>query len=466
MSSTAVAYPPKPVVARSQLPPGPPEWPILGQTWRYFRDSVGLMQEAATYGDLATMSVKPTLVYLVNHPDLIQEVFVTQHRRVGRGIFSDVLKFLMGEGLITSEGATHLRQRRLMQPHFHHRRIAEYGEIMLDFARRHQQRWTDGMEVDIAAEMNDLTLHIVVKTLFGIDLPGDVKRIGVAFEFSNQYLSTRNDQPVPLRNLCHRLPMPLTRRFRRELAFLDQTVADLIAQHRQTDSYGNDLLSLLLQTRDEEGDQPDASGMTDQQVRDETITLFAAGHETTSVALTWTWYLLATHPVWQTRWYAELDEVLGDRPVTLEDLPQLTVTDQILTESMRLYPPIWSTGRMAFADFELAGFPIPAGAMLVAPQLIMHRDPRYFEEPLTFRPDRWTPEFRQSLPKFAYYPFGGGPRRCIGDSFAWMEAQMVLVTLGQHWRMHHVPQHTVELEPLVSLRAKGGMPMILERRRA
>ena len=464
MTTTSPAYPPFPAVDRSQLPPGPPEWPILGQSWRYLHDTLGLMQEGAAYGDLVTLSVRPALIYLVNHPDLIEEILVTQHRRVGRGSFSDALKYLLGEGLITSEGSFHLRQRRLMQPHFHNRRIAAYSDAMIQYTRRHQQHWTDGREVDMTAEMRDLTLHIVVKTLFNLDLPSEITRIGQAFDCCNHYLVVRQHQILPLRRLFHQLPLPGTRRFRKELAFLDQTVGDLIKQRREADREGDDLLSLLVQTTDAEADNPDERVMTDRQVRDETMTLFAAGHETTALALTWTWYLLATHPEWQTRWHAELDEVLGNRTVTLSDLPHLTLTDQILTESMRLYPPVWTTGRMAFQPFELAGYSIPAGAMLAAPQIIMHRDPRWFDEPLTFRPERWTPEFRQALPPYAFFPFGGGPRRCIGDSFAWMEAQIVLATLGQSWLMHHVPRHPVELEPLVTLRPKKGMPMALERR--
>ena len=464
MTLTSSEYPPYPNVERNQLPPGPSEWPILGQSWRYLRDTIGLMHEAATYGDLATMSVRPALVYLVNHPDLIQEVLVAQHRHVGRGRSVDALKYLLGEGLITSDGALHLRQRRLMQPHFHHRRIATYGETMIQYTRRHQQRWSDGMEVDMAEEMRDLTLHIVVKTLFNLDLPSDIKRIGRAFDFCNHYMTVRQNQILPIRRLLHQLPMPRTRRFRNELAFLDQTVADLITQRRQSDKEGEDLLSLLVQTTDDEVDNSDELTMTDRQVRDETITLFAAGHETTAVALTWTWYLLATHPEWQNRWHAELDEVLGVRAVTLSDLPHLTLTDQILTESMRLYPPLWTTGRMAFDSFELAGFAIPAGALLVTPQIIIQRDPRWFDEPLAFRPDRWTPEFRKNLPPYAYFPFGGGPRRCIGDSFAWMEAQIVLATLGQTWCMHHVQRLPVEMESLITLRPKRGMPLVLKRR--
>ena len=466
MTVTDTDYPSKPVVNRSQLPPGPPEPPILGQTLRYIRNPIGLMQEAAAYGDLATLSVRPFLMYLVNHPDLIQEVFATRHRSVGRGRLGSAVKFLFGESLITSEGTTHLWQRRLMQPHFHNRRIATYGETMLQYTQQHQQRWSDGMEVDMVLEMRDLTLHIVVKTLFGIDLPADITRIGQVFDYGNHYLMLRYNQPPPLRRFLHSLPLPQTRRFHREMAYLDQIVTSLIEECRQSDEERDDLLSLLVHTTDDESDRPDEQAMTDQQVQNQISSLFVAGHETTTLALTWTWYLLATHPEWQTRWHAELDAVLGDRPVTLSDLPHLPLTDQILTESLRLYPPLWSSGRMAFESFELGGFPIPAGAMLLAPQIVMHQDARWFEEPQAFRPDRWTPEFRQDLPRFAYYPFGGGPRRCIGDSFAWMEAQIVLATLGQSWSMRHVPRHPVEVVPLITLQPKQGMPMVLERRSA
>ena len=465
MTTYSVTYPPKPKADRASLPPGPRELPIVGQTFQYLFNPLGFIQDAASYGDLVTMSVKPVLVYLVNHPDLIQELFVVNHPSVGRGRLTQTLQYLMGMGLVTADGPLHLRQRRLMQPQFHHRRIESYGEIMTDFTRRHQERWQDGDRVDLAAEMSELTLHVVVKTLFDLDLPDTVRRIGAAFELSNNYITARDDQPPPLRNLFHRLPLPFTRHFRQELAFLDATVYDLIEQRRQTGLDGNDLLSLLLNVRDDEAENPEDAVMTDQQVRDEVITLFAAGHETTAVALTWTWYLLATHPDVQARFHGELDDVIGDRAPSLGDLPNLTLTEQILTESMRLYPPIWSTGRMTFQPIELGGYRIPAGAALVAPQLIIHRDPRWFEEPLEFRPDRWTPEFRESLPRFAYYPFGGGPRLCIGEGFAWMEAKLLLAALGQRWRMRHDAGHKIELQPLVSLRPKGGMPMYLERRK-
>ena len=437
---------------------------MVGQAFQYLFNLLPFIHDAATYGDLVTVSVNPALVYLVNHPDLVQEVFVTNHQRVGRGRTTETLQYLMGYGLVTSDGPLHLRQRRLMQPQFHHRRIAGYAETMTDFSHRHMEAWEDKARIDLAGEMSNLTLQIVVKTLFGLELPDTVRRIGAAFELANDYIKTRDNQPPALRSLFHRLPLPSTRRFRRGLEYLDQTVYGLIEERRKHGLESEDLLSLLLNVRDEEASHPSEAVMTDQQVRDEAITLFAAGHETTAMALTWTWYLLAAHPDVQARFHAELDATLDGRTPTPEDLPNLAFTNRILTESMRLYPPIWSTGRMTFEPITLRGYEIPAGAFLIAPPLLIHRDPRWFDDPLEFHPDRWTAEFKEQLPRFAYYPFGGGPRVCIGDGFAWMEAMLILATLGQKWAMRHDPGHRIELLPLVSLRPKGGMPMFLERR--
>ena len=477
--TTTVKYPRQPSVRRESLPPGPPERRIIGQTFRYLRDPIGFMQEAATYGDLVTMSVKPALLLLVNHPDLIREIVVNKHQLLGRGPNTEVLKYVMGNGLVTASPTAHLQQRRLMQPQFHRDRIHGYGETMLGFAAHHQQSWADGQRVDMAWEMSSLTLRIVVKTLFGLELPDDVRRIGEAFALGNRYVVARANQPPRLRRLLHRLPTPYTLRFKRAHARLDRMVYQLIEQRRNANDDSDDLLSLLLQARFDDADADDVATdhdapdgdatdrgqlMTDEQVRDQTITLFAAGHETTAVALTWTWYLLSTHPEIQDRFHAELDRVLGGRTPSLADLSSLTFTDRILTESLRLYPPIWFWSRMVFQPFELGGYQMPAGALLAAPQLIVQRDPRWFDDPLRFQPDRWTPEFRQNLHRFAYYPFGGGPRQCIGDGFAWMEAKLILATLGQRWRMDHDPSHEIGLLPLVSLRPKGGMPMFLERR--
>ena len=463
MTTSTVKYPPRPLVDRRDLPAGPPELPIIGQTLRYIRDPIQFMLDAAVYGDLVTLSVKPALLLMVNHPDLIRDVVVTNHQRVGRGPNADVLKYAMGDGLVTAGPADHLQQRRLMQPQFHRGRVEGYGELMRGYTAHHRDTWSDGQRVDMAREMGALTLRIVVKTLFGLELPDDVRRIGEAFELINNYLVARVNQPPKLRRLLHRLPVPYTVRFRRARTELDRIIFGLIRERRETSTGADDLLSLLLDARleDEQGvGQP----LTDQQVRDQTITMFAAGHETTAVCLTWTWYLLAANPGAQARFHAELDEVLGDRPPQLSDLADLTYTDRILSESLRLYPPIWFWSRMAFQPFELGEYDIPPGALLAAPQLVIQRDARWFDDPLEFHPERWTEKFRESLPRYAYYPFGGGPRQCIGEGFAMMEAKMILATLGQKWKVGHDPRHKAEMMPLISLRPKGGMPMFVERR--
>ena len=451
------------MVDRADLPPGPSELPIIGQTLRYIRDPIRFMLESAAYGDLVTLSVKPALLLMVNHPDLIRDVVVTNHQKVGRGPNADVLKYAMGEGLVTAGPANHLQQRRLMQPQFHRGRVEGYGELMQGFAAQHGSQWADGRRVDMAQEMGALTLRIVVKTLFGLELPDDARRIGEAFELINGYLVARVNQPPKMRRALHRLPVPYTVRFRRARAELDRIIFGLISERREEPTEEDDLLSLLLDARleDEEGV---GKPLTDQQVRDQTITMFAAGHETTAMCLTWTWYLLATNPDSQRQFHAELDEVLDGRAPQLSDLSNLTYMDKVLAESLRLYPPIWFWSRMAFQPFELGGYDIPPGALLAAPQLVVQRDARWFDDPLEFRPNRWTDEFRNNLPRYAYYPFGGGPRQCIGEGFAMMEAKMILATLGQNWRVRHDPRHRAEMLPLISLRPKGGMPMFLERR--
>ena len=466
MTSTRVTYPPRPVVDRSELPPGPPELPFVGQTLRYMRSPIKLMQEAAEYGDLVTLSVKPALVYLVNHPDLIRDVIVTYHQKVDRGPNTEVMKLLTGNGLITATGADHLRQRRLIQPSLQRSSIERYAETMQSYADTHQSSWVDGQRVDLGREMSELTLRVVVKTLFGTDLADEVRRIGAAFALSNNYITTRANQPPRMRKLFHRLPLPYSVRFKHAKRDLDRIIYGLIAERRESSQTSDDLLSLLMEVRFEAEDgRASENGLTDEQVRDETVTMFAAGHETTAVTLIWTWYLLATHPDMQERFHAELDEILGDRPATLDDLPKLEFLDSTLAEALRLYPPIWFWGRMAFQPFDLGGYHIPAGAFLLAPQLIAQRDRRFFDGPDEFRPDRWTPEFRAKLPQFAYYPFGGGPRRCIGEGFAMMEAKLIMATIGQRWKMRHDPDHQAEMLPLISLRPKGGMPMYLEKRR-
>ena len=456
--------PPNPKILPRKLPPGPPEPPIIGQAVAYHWNPLPLMRDAAQYGDLATMSVKPWLVYQVNHPELIQEVLIANHQRVGRWRNVEAMKYLMGDGLVTSDDPRHLRQRRLIQPVFRQHIIESYAQIMIEYAEEHSLNWEDGCKVDMEREMRDLTLHVVAKTMFGIDLLDEVRRIGAAFELSNKYMSTRFNQYEKMRALYHLLPLPLTVRFKRHLAYLNRVVAELISQRQSLPDQNFDLLTALLDIRDNEATTPDNQPMAEQQVRDEIMTMFAVGHETVTVALTWTWYLLSIYPHVQAQLQAELDAVLAGRSPTLEDLPNLIFTEQVFREAMRLYPPIWRMGRVVTEPIELAGYEIPAGAMICLPTIIVQRDPRFFDNSAEFEPERWTPEFRDGLHRFAYFPFGGGPRLCIGEGFAWMEAKLILATLAQHWSVNHDSKHKVDFAPLISLRSRNGMPMFLSRR--
>ena len=466
-SDPGLAFPPHPVVKHSELPPGPPERPVVGQLFRLLRNPIGLMQDTATYGDIATMATKPALVYLVSHPDLVQRLLVTLHQKLRRPRTSEALRFLLGYGLLTADDPLHLRNRRLIQPQFHRRRIEGYARTMVEYAVIHEERWKrlpSGSRVDMALEMHHLMRRIVTKTLFGLDLPEDARRLGEAFEQANAYMRLRGFQGPRIRGLLHRLPLPRTRQFRRDLEYLDGVAYGLIKERRASNEESDDLLSMLLELRYEDEDGKDAGAMSDRQVRDEAMTMFAAGQGTSTMALAWTWYLLATHPKIQERFHCEVDEVLAGKPPGPEDLQRLPFTDQIVTESLRMYPPVYTTAQMAAEAFKLGGCQIPVGANLVAPQIVVHRDARWFEEPLAFRPDRWTPEFRESLHRFAYYPYGGGPRLCIGDRFSDMGVRLIMASFGQRWSVLPEPGYKVELMPLLTLKAKGGIPLFLERR--
>ena len=455
--------PPKPSVPRAELPPGPSEMPIIGQAFRLRNDFVGLLREAATYGDVSTVSTNPILICLVNHPELNREVLVTNHLRTGRGATAfETIRWMMGDGLTASTGAFHLKQRRLMQPRFHRRYIQRYAEAMTEFSSRKSRQWQDGAMVDMEQEMRGLTLQIVAKALFDIETSDVVRRVGESFAETEGYIYLRLTQPVFLRRLLHNLPLPSTRRFKAARAYLDDLIYGLIKERRQSGAEGGDLLCMLLQARYENEEGEDDGGMSDELVRDEAVSLYIAGHDTTATTLAYAFYLLSQNPEVEKRFHAELDGVLGDRDAMLDDLPNLPFTEQIITETLRLYPPFWLLGRMTFEPIELGGCRIPAGVSVVVSPLITQRDPRWFDSPLEFRPERWTSEFRSGLPRFAYFPFGGGPHQCIGEGFAWMEAKIALATLHRRWRA--TTRSKAEIMPRTTLKVKGGMPMRLERR--
>ena len=317
---------------------------------------------------------------------------------------------------------------------------------MTDYAARTASRWRDGETLDISQEMMRLTLAIVGKTLFDTDVEAEADEIGAAL---TSVMELFDFLLLPFSELLEHFPLPHVRRFQKAKERLDATIYRIIEERRLSDQDRGDLLSMLLAARDEEGD---GGQMTDLQVRDEVMTLFLAGHETTANAMTWTWYLLSQHPDVEAKLHAELDAVLEGRPPTVEDVPRLRYTEMVLAESMRLYPPAWAIGRLALKDQDIGGYTISAKALVLLSPYVTHRDARYFPDPVRFDPERWTPEARESRPQFAYYPFGGGPRRCIGEGFAWMEGILLISALARNWRMRLVPGHKVETMPVITLR--------------
>ena len=413
---------------------------------------------ARDYGDVSRFRLGPVFVYLVNDPELIRSVLVTRADAYHKGRALERAKRLLGEGLLTSEESVHLRQRRLMQPAFHRERISGYGETMVRYAERATERWKAGETIDVHREMVGLTLAIVGKTLFDADVEGEADEIGGALtevmELFQRLLM------VPFGELLEKLPLPSTRRFERARGRLDATIGRLIAERRRNPRDRTDLLTLLILAQDTEGD---GGGMSDARLRDEAMTIFLAGHETTANALTWTWHLLSQNPEVEALLHEELDRDLGERAPGVSDLPRLRYTEMVLSEAMRLYPPAWIVGRRAVVDHELGGYGIPAGSILLLSQWITHRDPRFFPDPLRFDPMRFTPEANAARPKFAYFPFGGGPRVCIGEGFAWMEGVLLLATIARRWRFSRADS-AVTPAALITLRPKGGLPMRIDRR--
>lgn len=441
-------------------PSGPKSLLPGGQLFALSRDPLGFITSVAReHGDIAHFKSGPQHFFVLNHPDYIKDVLVTHHNKFMKGRGLQRAKRLLGEGLLTSEGELHRRQRRLSQPAFHKQRVASYADLMVEYAERMQrERWEDGATLDIAEEMMRLTLMIASKTLFDTETEDEAKEVGAAVTAT---MASFSRLILPFSELLDRLPLPATRRFQRARAQLDAIIYRMIDERRQSGTDRGDLLSMLILAHDEEGD---GGRMTDEQLRDEVMTIFLAGHETTANALTWTWYLLSQHAEVEAKLHEEIAAVLDGRAPTVDDLPALRYTEMVLAEAMRLYPPAWILGRRALADYEVGGYRVPAGSLILMSQFAMHRDPRYFPDPERFDPERFAPEAKAARPQFAYFPFGGGPRRCIGEGFAWMEGTLLIATLAQRWRLRLVPNHPIALRPVVTLRPKHGMRMTLERR--
>jgi cytochrome P450 len=412
---------------------------------------------ARDYGDATSFRIARARLFFFSHPELVREVLVTKNASFIKGLALQRTKVVLGNGLLTSEGELHKRQRRLAQPAFHRERIRRYGEEMVERARIARERWRDGEELDVGHEMMRLTLAVVAKTLFDANVDDEADEIGAAL---SEIILMFPVLLHPLAPLILRLPfMPQVRRFRRAMDRLDRTIYAIIEERRRTGGDRGDLLSMLLLATDTEGD---GSGMSDLQLRDEAMTLFLAGHETTANALAWTWYLLARNPHVERELHRELDDVLGGRLPTPDDYARLPYTEMVLAESMRLRPPAWGIGRFAAETTRIGEWDIPKKGLVVVSQWVTHRDPRFWPDPERFDPLRFTAEAKAARPKMAYFPFGAGPRVCIGESFAWMEGTLLLATIAQQWRFERGPD--VDPMALITLRPKQAMRMRASRR--
>lgn len=439
-------------------PPGPKGLPFLGNLLDFARDALRYYTEwSRDYGDIVALRLGAWPAVLINRPDYAEYVLVENpHNFIKFPFFFRHVRAIFGHGLLTSEGEFWHRQRRLAAPAFHAQRLAGYGEATVRYTEGMLENWQPGDQRDVHADTMALTLRIAAKALFDAEVEKDVAEIGQAFSAIVDEIAVRFRRPLLIPDA---VPIPGNIRYVRGVRRVDQLVAKIIRERRDRGEDRGDLLSMLMLARDDEG-----RSMSDRQLRDEVITLLLAGHETTALALSWTWYLLALHPEVDAKLAAELRDALGGRSPTVADLPQLRFTEHVVTEAMRLYPPAWGFGREALADCEIGGYAVPAGTTVIMSPWVSHRDPRYFEHPTEFRPERWGGDFAKQLPRFAYMPFGGGPRICIGNRFAMMEAVLILATIAQRFRLQWHGTRPVVPAPSITLRPQGGVWVKLEPR--
>ncbi|MEM8484776.1 MAG: cytochrome P450 [Bacteroidota bacterium] len=428
----------------------PSEIPQLKQRFpgevllRFRRNPLTVLEEMAGMGDVSTLRLLNFRFFMINDPVLIKEILVTQQDAFIKGRPVQFLGYLLGKGLLNSEGAFHRQQRKLVLPAFHHHKIKAYAEAMATCAERMNQNWQSGTVLNMGEEMMALTLEVVGRTLFGSDVSGEAEEIGeVLSEAQEMFKNIAN----PLAEIILKFPFPATKRIERIVARMDATIYRLIEEHRSAPERYTDLLSMLLAAQDEETGE----GMSDEQVRDEAMTLFTAGHETTAIAMMWTWFLLSQNPKAEQKLHAELDRVLNGRIPTFDDLPALPYTRQVFSESLRLYPPAWAVTREAKRDLHLGSYFIPQGAALDFCPFILHRDARFWPDPLRFDPDRFAPDKKKSIDKFTYLPFSLGVRGCVGEQFAWTEGIILLATIAQKWRFELCSDPNPELRPIVTL---------------
>jgi cytochrome P450 len=438
-------------------PPGPRTRFPGAHLLAFSRDRLGfLCRLKHDYGDVVAFRLGPERTVLLSHPEHLYEVLVRQHRAFVKGRRGDVSKQLLGQGLLNSEGALHQRQRHLLQPAFHRQRLAQYATVMTTYAARLGQSWQDGDTLDMAPAMRRVTLAIAAKTLFDTDVEGEAAAIGRAI---TTLLQGSPRMTLPLAPLLRRLPLLSQRRLRRAQDSLDTLIYRLIDERRTAGGETGDVLAMLVGAQTEDG-----KSLSPQLIHDEALTLLLAGHETTALALSWTWYVLAQHPDVDAAMQAELQTVLGGRLPTVEDLPQLQYTRMVFTEALRLYPPAWLMTSRARAAVVIGDYHFPPGTFFLLSPYLTHHDARFFPEPEAFVPTRWAAPPETGPARYAYLPFGGGPRQCLGEGFAWMEGLLVLATVAQTWRMALVPGPPVEPWGLVTLRPKQGIHVRLTRR--
>lgn len=442
---------------RRGLPPGPKGTWIRGNL-RQFSDQrlKFFLDVGRTYGDLSSFRFGPRRIFLATDSDLIEQVLVTDAKHYIKHFGARAYKPVLGNGLVTSEGEFWLRQRRLSQPAFLKNRVLSYAPMMTQLTDRMLSHWRPGELMDVHFEFSSLTSAIALKTLFDLDDPGDRERFTETLRLAFDLMSARFRSLVRLPTW---LPTPANLRLKRAVAELFQVVDGFIAQGRARKEPGDDLLSRLVAAQDDDGTR-----MTARQLRDEMMTLYLAGHETTALTLSWAWYLLSQHPAAEEKLVAEWQRVLGGRTPNADDLPNLPYTEAVLTEAMRVYPPVYLIGREATCNLELGGYRVKKGYTVFMSQWVNHRDPKYFPDPEAFRPERWENGLARRIPKYAYYPFGGGQRVCIGNTFALMEAAIILAAVGQKYRFTLMPDAVIDVNPQITLLPKFGIPATLMRR--
>jgi cytochrome P450 len=439
------------------LPPGP-KGTILGGNIRQLRAGPldFFLSTAREYGPLSSFRIGPKRMFLAADPNLIEQVLVTDAKHYIKHFGARAFKPVLGNGLVTSEGAFWLRQRKLIQPAFSKDRVQSYAAAMIELTNTMLDSWAEGKSVQIDREFEALTSKIALKTLFDLDDPGNRERFSemlrLAFDLMNERL--RQVVKIPLW-----VPTLINRRLKQAVAELNKTVEGFIAEGRSRNHAADDLLSRLVFARHEDG-----RGMSDRQLRDEAMTLYLAGHETTALTLAWTWYLLSQNPDAEAKLLSEWHRVLRGATPTTRHIPKLTYTSAVISESMRLFPPVYVIGREATTDLELGGYRVKRGYTVLMSQWVNHRDPKYFPDPEAFRPERWEDGFAKRLPKFAYYPFGGGQRLCVGNAFASTEAAIILPAVGQRYRFTLDPGAVIGIKPQITLLPTNGIPATLQQR--